>query len=150
MDYIHYYSSLGDRSYIRLEEIYKRYSEFPLKAVLAAISGGKYVKERVIKNGDANFTDEEFERGIEALEFIKNIRDNVKVQIIAPGIFFFLTLKVYYLEGVNRDKLFDSIVSKYGTENYGNSDQCAAALEHWYNYKSKTYRYISNEILPRR
>ena len=148
-DYIHYYASLGNTSYIKLEEIIKRYNEFPLKAILAAISE-KYVKEVTTKNGDLNFTEEEFEKGIEALEFIKDIKDNIRIKITGQAIFFFLLLKTYYLEGIDREKLKNSIITRYGTENYGNSDQCAIAIEHWYNYKSKNYRYISNEIKPKR
>ena len=149
-DFIHYYASLGNESYIKLEEYVKEYDDIPLKVICTAIGGGRYIKERVIKRGDVDFTDEDFKIGDIALRFIKNIKNNIKVKITGANIFFFLVMKTYYLQDIDRDKLYHSIVSRYGTENYGNSDQCAAAIEHWYNYKSRTYRYISNEILPRR
>lgn len=148
-DYIHYYSSLGNKTYKRIEEICKEYNEIPLKALLPAIAT-KYVHERDLKSGVLNFTEEEFERGEETLKFIKRIISNIRIKITSPAIFFFLIIKTYYLEGIDRDRLYDSIVSKYGTENYGNADQCAIVIEHWYNYKLRTYRYISNEILPKR
>lgn len=149
MDYIHFYASLGNESYIKLEDICKEYSEIPLKAILQAISK-KYIKNTMVKNGDLKITDEDIKDGIEALEFVRNIKNNIKVNITGQAIFFFLVIKAYYLQGINRNKLANSIISRYGTENYGDSLQCAAALEHWYNYKSKDYRYISNELLPRR
>lgn len=149
IDYIHYYASLGNTTYIGLERLCKKYDYIPLKAIFAAVAK-KYVKEYLIKNGELNFTDEEFIEGEEALEFITNIKKNIKVKITGQAIFFFLVLKTYYLEDIDRERLYNCIVSKYGTENYGNSDQCALAIEHWYNHKMRTYRYISNEILPRR
>lgn len=150
MDFIHYYSSLGDKSYIRLEEICKKYNDIPLKVILAAISKNKYIKEIMIKEGNINFEDEDFEIGIEALEFITNIKNNIKVKITNQSIFFFLVIKTYYLNDIDRNKLYECIINRYGTENYGNSIQCAAVIEHWYNFKSRIYRYISNEILPKR
>lgn len=149
LDYIHYYASLGNPTFQRLEKVYERYSDLPLKVVMTAI-GEKYIKERKIKAGDVEFTDEEFEKGIEALEFIKSIKNNIKVRITNQSIFFFLLLKTYYLQDIDRERLYNSVVGRYGTENYGNSIQCAMAIEHWYNFKCRTYRYISNEILPKR
>lgn len=149
LDYIHYYASLGDQTYIMLEKLCKKYDDIPLRVVLVAISEA-FVKETYLKNGNLKFTEKEILKGDMALDFITNIKKEIKVPITDPRIFFFLVIKTYYLQGIDRDKLFNCIVSKYGTENYGNSDQCALAIEHWYNYKSRTYRYISNEILPRR
>ena len=51
---------------------------------------------------------------------------------------------------MDRERLSTSIISKYGTENYGSSEQCANVIEHWYNHKLRSYRYIANELLPRR
>ena len=149
-DYIHYYSSLGNPAYIKLERIWKKYEDISLKAILTALSGGRYIKERAIKNGEIQFTDEEFQQGEEALEFIRNVKQSIKVKITGQSIFLFLLMKTYYLNDIDRDKLFLTVTSRYGTENYGNSDQCALALEHWYNFKARTYRYISNEIKPKR
>lgn len=149
-DYVHYYASLGNRTYYNLESIWKKYDDIPLKAILAAVSGGRYIKERYVKNGDIEFTDEEFMQGEEALNFIREIKNAIRVKITGQSIFFYLMIKTYYLNDIDRDKLFHAVVSRYGTENYGNSDQCSIAIEHWYNFKSKYYRYISNEILPRR
>ena len=149
MDYIHFYASSGNNIYIKLENICKKYDEFPLKAILAAISE-KYVKESAVKDGDINFTDEDFIKGEEALEFLSSIKKDIKMKISNQSIFFFLVIKTYYLEDIDKERLYNSIVSRYGTENYGNSIQCSMALEHWYNFKCRTYRYISNEILPRR
>ena len=149
-DYIHYYASLGNETYSKLERVWKKYDEIPLKAILAAVSGGRYIKERYIKSGDIEFSDEDFKQGEEALEFIRNIIQNIRVKITGQAIFFYLVMKTYYLDGIDRDRLFISLISKYGTENYGNSDQCATAIEHWYNHKARSYRYISNEILPKR
>lgn len=148
-DYIHYYASLGNETYIKLEEICKKYDQFPLKAILTAISE-KYIKMNKVKSGDLFFTDEDFEKGEECLEFLNNIRKNIKVRISNQAIFYFLVVKTYYLNEIDRERLYNSIVSKYGTENYGTSLQCAMVIEHWYNFKYRTYRYISNEILPKR
>lgn len=150
MDYIHYYASLGNESYIKLEELCKEYSDIPLKAIIPSLNEGTFIHERNIKNGNVKFTNIDFQNGEEALKFVRNIKNNIKVKITMPGMFFFLVVKTYYLTDIDRNKLFNSIISKYGTENYGNSDQCAACIEHWYNFKLKTYRYISNELLPRR
>lgn len=149
LDYIHYYASLGNETYAKLEKICENYEGIPLKSVLLAI-GEKYIKEYKIKDGTVEFTDEEFEKGKEALEFVKSVRNNIKVKITNQSIFYFLLLKTYFLQDIDREKLYNSVVSRYGTENYGNSLQCATAIEHWYNFKSRTYRYISNEILPKR
>lgn len=149
MDYIHYYASSGNDTYIRLEKLCRQYDQFPLKAILTAISE-KYVKANKVKDGDIYFTDEDFEKGEECLEFLNDIRKNIKIRISGQAIFYFLVVKTYYLPGIDRERLYNSIVTKYGTENYGTSMQCATCLEHWYNFKCRTYRYISNEILPRR
>ena len=149
LDYIHYYASLGDDSYIKLERICKDYEDIPLKVIMIAI-GERCIKDPFIKNGNVRFTDEDFEKGRETLDYINSIRKNIKIKITNPGILFFLIVKTYYLQDIDRDKLYNSVISRYGTENYGNSDQCAMCIEHWYNFKSRTYRYISNEILPRR
>lgn len=148
IDYIHYYATLGSDKYIKLEELVKKY-DFPNKVIAAAVVG-KYVKESTIKNGSFSFTEKELGEGIKCLEFLQALKDNIKCKITGQSIFFFLVLKTYYLDGIDRDKLFNSLVSRYGTENYGNSEQCARAIEIYYNYKSKNYRYISNEILPKR
>ena len=116
LDYIHYYASLGNDSYIKLERICKDYEDIPLKVIAAAVCK-KYVKERVIKRGDVVVTDEDVAEGIETLEFINRIRKNIKVKITAKGIFFYLIVKTYYLQDIDRDKLYNSIVSRYGTEN---------------------------------
>ncbi len=149
LDYIHFYASSGNETYIKLEKVCKKYSEFPLKAILIAISE-KYIKEYKVKSGEIDFTDEDFKKGEEALEFLHNIKNNIKIRINNQAIFYFLVMKVYYLEGIDRERLYNNIISKYGTENYGTSIQCAMAIEHWYNFKARTYRYISNEILPKR
>lgn len=150
LDYIHYHASAGNPTYIKLEEICKRYSEFPLRAILTAIAE-KTVKEHNIKDGDLYFTDEDFEKAKEALEFIKGIKNNIRIRITSIATFFQLLLKTYYLNDIDRERLYSNVISRYGTENYGNALQCAMAIEHWYNYRSKSsYRYISNEIIPRR
>lgn len=149
LDYIHYWASLGNKTFIKLEEMQKKYNEFPLKVVCSSFYE-KYVNERMIKSGNLNFSDNDFLKGEKCLEFLRNLKNNIKVKINNQFIFFFLIVKSYYLKGINRDKLFNNIVLRYGTENYGNSEQCALVIEHYYNYKSKDYRYISNEILPRR
>lgn len=148
-DYVHYYASLGNESYMKLEKIWKEYDEFSLKVILTAITE-KYIKERKLKAGDLYLTDEDFEKGRECLEFIKNIKNNIRVKITDQVTFFFLLVKTYYLQDIDRERLYNSVVNRYGTENYGNSLQCAVVIEHWYNFKARTYRYISNEILPKR
>lgn len=149
LDFIHFYASSGDETYKKLEKICNEYDDIPLKAILVAISS-KYIKEYKIKSGELSFTNEEFEEGEKALEFLRKLRKNIKIKINNQAIFFFLVTKVYYLENIDRDRLYNNIVSKYGTENYGTSIQCATVLEHWYNFKARNYRYISNEILPKR
>lgn len=149
MDYIHFYASSGDETYIKLEKLCKKYDEFPLKAILAAISE-KYVKERKIKEGEIVFSDEEFAKGEEALEWLRGIAKDIKVRINNQAIFFFLVVKTYYLTDIDRERLYKCIVERYGTENYGTALQCAMVIEHWYNHKLRTYRYISNELLPKR
>ena len=149
LDFIHFYASSGDETYKKLEKICNEYDGIPLKAILVAISS-KYIKEYKIKSGELFFTEEEFEEGEKALEFLRKLRKNIKIKINNQAIFFFLVTKVYYLENIDRDRLYNNIVSKYGTENYGTSIQCATVLEHWYNFKARNYRYISNEILPKR
>jgi len=148
-DYIHYYASTGNDTYAKLESLCKKYDALPLKAIITAINK-TFIRDNTIKTGKLNFTDEDFERGDICLEYINNIKKNIKVKITTPATFFLQIAKTYYLEGIDRERLSNSIISKYGTENYGNSLQCAMAIEHWYNYKSRTYRYISNEILPKR
>ena len=54
------------------------------------------------------------------------------------------------LSAIGKNRLYNNIILKYGTENYGNAEQCALVLEHFYNFHAKQYRYISNEILPKR
>lgn len=149
LDYIHYYASLGKVSFKALEKVTKGFDEFPLKVIVAAI-GKKYIKERKIKAGEIEFTEEDMKDGIICLQYMKDIKDNIKVKIINPAIFFFLLVKIYYLQDIDRQKLRDNVILKYGTENYGNAEQCAQVLEHFYNFHSRTYRYISNEILPKR
>ena len=134
---------------MKLEKIWKEYDEFSLKVILTAITE-KYIKERKLKAGDLYLTDEDFEKGRECLEFIKNIKNNIRVKITDQVTFFFLLVKTYYLQDIDRERLYNSVVNRYGTENYGNSLQCAVVIEHWYNFKARTYRYISNEILPKR
>ena len=149
LDFIHYYSILGNETYCKIEELCKKYSDIPLKPILTSL-GKKYVKEYIIKEGSLNFTDEEFAEAEIALEFIKQIKDSIKLRITNLATFTFLLLKTYYLEGIDKERLFNNVISKYGTENYGTALQCAMAIEHWYNYKARTYRYISNEIIPQR
>lgn len=96
LDYIHYYASLDNKTFIALEKVVKAYEDFPLKVILSAI-GKKYIKERRIKAGDIEFTEKDIEEGLICLQYMKNIRDNIKVKIINPAIFFFLTTKIYYL-----------------------------------------------------
>ena len=149
LDYIHFYASSGNNTYIRLENICKKYNDIPLKVITLAISK-KTIKEYVLKSGEMEFTDEEFDIGEKTLEFIKDIKNNIKVKITNPSTFFCLLIKTYYLEGIDRNKLRDSVIARYGTENYGSALQCSMVIEHWYNFKCRSYRYISNEILPRR
>lgn len=149
MDFIHFYASTGNETYKTIEKLTQEYDEFPLKVVLSAIAE-KYINERQIKAGTLNFSDEEIEKGKECLEYLKNINRNIKVKITSPATFYFLVVKTYYLEGIDRERLSSSITSKYGTENYGSSDQCASVIEHWYNHKLRSYRYIANELLPKR
>lgn len=149
LDYIHYYASLGNVTFKALEKVVKAYDEFPLKVILSSI-GKKYIKERRIKAGDVEFSENDIKDGIICLQYMKEIKDNIKVKIINPAIFFFLVTKIYYLQDIDKNRLYNNIILKYGTENYGNAEQCALVLEHFYNFHAKQYRYISNEILPKR
>lgn len=148
-DYIHFYNEGGNEYYKKLDNLCDKYSDFPIRVILCALDT-KYVKETIIKNGTISFTDEQYDECIKIMDFITNIKNNIKIQIIEPRIFFFLLVKTYYLDGIDRERLSNIVIERYGTENYGNSIQCATVLEHWYNHKLRTYRYISNEILPRR
>lgn len=148
-DFIHYHASLGTNTFVELENICKKY-DFPLKAILSAICEGKYIKEHKIKDGNLDLTIEDFNRGIECLDYLQNIKDNIKIRIISPAILFFLITKIYYLEDIDRGRLSNGVIKYYGTENYGNAEQCAHVLEKWYNKNFRTYRYISNEIMPKR
>lgn len=148
-DYVHYYAALGKPSYQRLENILNKYAELPTKVILSAV-GARYIKEYHIKNGNLEFTDEEFENGIECLDYLIDLKNKIKMKITNQVIFFFLIVKTYYLQGIDRGLLFKNVMNRYGTENYGNSEQCAQVLEHFYNYNQRNYRYLSNEILPRR
>lgn len=148
-DFIHYHASLGTKTFVGLEKVCKQY-EFPLKVVLSALSKGKYIKEHKIKDGNLELSVEEFEEGIKTLEYLKNIQDNIKQKIISPAIIFFLITKIYYLEDIDRERLANGVIRNYGTDNYGNAEQCAYVLEKWYNKNFRTYRYISNEIMPKR
>lgn len=149
LDYMHYYASTGNDTYIKLEKMSKEYEEFPLKVVLAAINE-KYVHERNIKGGDLNFSEEELQKGRECLEYLRNISRNIRIRVTSPATFYFLVVKTYYLNDIDKERLSSSIIGKYGTENYGSSEQCASVIEHWYNHKLRSYRYIANELLPRR
>lgn len=149
MDYIHYYASAGNETYKRIEDISKEYNEFPLKVVLAAINE-KYVHERNIKSGGVKFNEEEVEKGRECLRYIREIDRSIKIRVTNPAIFYFLVVKAYYLIDIDRERLKSSMISRYGTENYGSSEQCANVIEHWYNHKLRNYRYIANELMPRR
>lgn len=148
-DYLHFYSELGNENYIKLEQLYNKYNVFPIRVILNSL-GDRYTKESAIKTGNISFTDEEFIESETILEFISNIKNNIKQSIIEPRIFFALIIKTYRLPNIDKERLSSSIIERYGTENYGNSIQCAQVIEHWYNHKLRTYRYISNEILPRR
>ena len=149
LDYIHFYANSGDITYQKLEKLCRKYDDLPLKAVLVAV-GAKYIKERRVKAGELNFSEEEFAEGEKCLEFLESIKRDIKIRINNQAIFFFLVVKVYYLEEIDRERLYKCIVEKYGTENYGTAIQCSMVLEHWYNHKLRTYRYIANEILPKR
>lgn len=149
LDYIHYHASAGNDTYIKLERICNKYNDIPLKAIILAISK-KTIKEHMLKNGNLNFTDEDFVIGEETLDYITDIKNSINAKITSVGTFLSLLIKTYYLEGIDRDRLKESMIARYGTENYGNALQCAMVIEHWYNHKLRTYRYISNEIMPRR
>lgn len=149
MDYIHFYASSGNDTYIELERICRENEDLPLKVVLAAIQE-KYVHERDIKAGKLSFSEEEIAKGKECLEYIKGMRREIRIKITQPANFFFLIVKTYYLIDIDRERLYKMIVERYGTENYGNAEQCARVIENWYNHKLRSYRYISNEILPKR
>lgn len=149
MDYIHFYASSGDDTYIRLEKLWKDYDDMPLKVILGSINE-KYVEEKNIKAGKLVYSDEDFQKGTECLEFLKRIKKEIKIRITQPANFFFLVIKTYYLDGIDRERLQKMIIERYGTENYGNAEQCARVIENWYNHKLRSYRYISNEILPKR
>ena len=103
LDFIHYHASLGNDTYIKLERISKKYNDIPLKALFAAISGGKYIKENQVKNGELKFNDIDFKNGEYALEFITELKNNIKVKITGQAIFFFLVIKTYYLNDIDRD-----------------------------------------------
>lgn len=149
LDYIHFYASSGNESYQKLEKLTRKYDDIPLRAILAAV-GARYIKERRVKDGEIDFSEEEFIEGEKCLDFLQSLKREIKIRINNQAIFFFLVVKVYYLEGIDRERLYKCIVEKYGTENYGTAIQCSMVLEHWYNHKLRTYRYISNEILPKR
>lgn len=148
-DYIHYYASLGDAKYIELEKIIKKYNDIPIRVIMCALTK-RYYKDSKIKAGEFNITEEELEEGKECLEWLDILKNNINVRVTEPRIFYFLVVKAYYLEGISRERLYNCIIERYGTENYGSAEQCATVLEHWYNFKQRNYRYISNEILPRR
>lgn len=149
-DYVRYYATLGNESYIRLEILATKFKEFPMRVIVASVTGER-TRESKIKNGQIVVSDEDFERAEKTLEYMQDIKDNIKVRITSIVTFFSLLIKTYYLEGIDRDRLKYTVITRYGTENYGNSLQCAMCIEHWYNHRSRSdYRYISNEIMPRR
>lgn len=149
MDYIHFYASTGNDTYREIEKICSDNEDLPLKVILATINE-KYVRERDIKSGKIVFNEEELEKGKECLRYIREIKKGIRIKITSPAIFFFLVVKAYYLINIDRERLQKMVIERYGTENYGNADQCARAIENWYNHKLRSYRYISNEILPKR
>lgn len=150
-DYIHFYASSGYPCYILLEKLIKQYYDLPLRAIMCAVGNGVYKHERYLKSGEIDFNEGEYLQAESCVAFLQNIKRELKGRAINnPAIFFFLIAKIYFLDGIDRERLSSSIIERYGTENYGNSLQCAMVLEHWYNHKLRTYRYISNELLPRR
>lgn len=150
-DYIHFYASSGNSYYEKIEILIKKYYDLPLRAIMCAIGNGVYKHERYLKSGQIEFTEFEFIEAENCLSLLQGIKRALKGRNINnPAILFFLVAKIYFLEGIDRERLSNSIIERYGTENYGNSVQCAMVLEHWYNHKLRTYRYISNEILPKR
>ena len=78
-----------------------------------------------------------------------NSKDNIFKGILIVQIMLMIDA-FFQVFDIDKNRLYNNIILKYGTENYGNAEQCALVLEHFYNFHAKQYRYISNEILPKR
>ena len=146
VDYVHVYSEGDKKSFMLLEQLMDRF-EFQAEIVMMAVKD-KFINQQQIKSGNINITEEEYERGLKKLQWLKRLENNIDQKITAKKTFERTILSVLLLDDIDKDKLFKNIVVRYGLQEYkyGNKKECEQAIQNMYNYRNSNKRALSLEI----
>lgn len=147
-DYLHKQSVENNPYAKKIIEIQNQYG-FTAPVSMRAIYG-KSVCDKIIRSGNYEFSEEQYEIGLEKLKWLATLEaELLKTRTIASKRAFERTLlKVLNLKGINKKRLFENIIKKYGEKKfkYGNLEECEQAIEDMYNFNEKAKRPIAFEI----
>lgn len=139
-DYIKSYAERGIQSYCLVEKLMQQYPRFGINVFATACLGVGGFNGPTLKAGSLDLTEEDYENGIEKLEYLKKLLpyfDKIKdFGTLAQGITYCL-----YNEEIDKDKLFtkvsNAIVGQY-IKPWSSLAELMQSLEELYNKNSRS------------
>lgn len=145
VDYIKYYAKLGNKSYIALEELLKKYP-YLTPSILANILRGTNLSGATcafVREGTFEITDEQYEAAVEKLEFISRVFEFIVRVPGRPSALVTAVSFAYDCPGVDHQKLEKQLRTNSSIIiPPANLDMAIRQIEYLYNYRSLRSEYV--------
>lgn len=134
LDYVKSYAEMGNPNYKKLLEIMELYPIYKLNIIGSAIKGLNMISTAILKRGDFEISQEEYEQGIIKLNFLNRYIPYFKKLPGKLSNFGQAIIYIIQMDGIDTDRLFD-VISYNPRELTPWSDlgTCIQSIEELYN-----------------
>lgn len=146
IDYIKSYKDLNYKSYVLYYKLIEKYKNLNLTTIYTALTGYGRPELKPIREGNLNFTDEQYEEAIKRLDYLEKFipyfsKVNGKVGQLQRAI-----LICYPLEGVDKERMFEKIINNVRTMTpWITVAGAIQSIEEAYNRNIRNHIYIFTE-----
>lgn len=145
-DYIESYSTRGNKSYQRLEQLIKEYPLANLDVIATAALRINKITGTMVKDGSLVLTEEQYDKAVERLNYAYEIFDLVDKTAVRGGILNLIqvVLYCYDYEDIDLKRLKEQVTKNiYLCRPWNNIDTCFNEIEELYNrnISKKVYFY---------
>lgn len=144
-DYITSFAERGNESYILLKQLKEKYDSFSTNIIIASVTGkNSYAHNNrvAIQSGNFNMDEKDYEKAIERLDYISNIKELVRKEIKGrTDYFYYALLFIYDLcpGDFDRKKVINKIeMLYYQVPSIADTVSALKAISEIYNYKLRT------------
>ena len=144
-DFIKSYAEQGNENYIRLLNLMEKYANGNLDIISTALYRVSKSKHREIKQGILQLTEEQYEKAIPRLEFIKPLLETLDDKKLPGSIVTLMQTLIYYFDypEVDKERLKYSVEKNiYNATPWVLNTDCESEVEKAYNYGIKLEKQI--------